>query len=320
MTIVLTASCGSNEKKPMFKTDSKGNRVPIDSYVCVAVDETFKPVFEFLFADFRERNVEAFVDPLYMSEDEAIKLLMADSVRSIVVTRPMTDNEKAILKDKYSLVPMEKVVAFDAITLITNKANPDTLITKDEVKQIVQGKITNWSQLANSHGQSGEIEIVFDNNGSSTVRYMRDSLCAGKNLQGKLKAAKTYDELISYVSRNRNAIGVIGVDWVGDKKDSTKLSFLTNVNIMSVGVKKTTNPSDYYKPFQFYIASGSYPMPRWIYIITTEPRSRSAEKNFFYYLTDAPNHNNMGQMIINKKSQLLPYAAVHSRNVVITRY
>lgn len=317
--VMLVASCGGEKQSP-FRKDSKGNTVPVEDYVGVVVDETFRPIFEILVNDFRDRNPNAFTDAVYVPEDSAVKMMLADSVRSIVVTRRLDQNEKNYLRAKHNLVPKEGIVAFDAVTLIANPANSDSLISVAEIKQILQGKITDWSQLRHNNGQKGEIEIVFDNNGSSTVRYMQDSLCAGGKLKGKLRAAKTYDELIRYVSHKKNTIGVLGVDWVGNPKDSTRLSFLTDVRIMKVGAETSSSPDDYYLPYQFYISTGSYPLTRCLYIITTDPRVRSLEKHFFYYITDNPNHNNMGQMMILKYSQLLPYMAVQSRNVVIKRY
>ena len=318
--LTLMVACGGGSQEPTFRLDSKGNTVPVDDYVCVAVDETFKPVFEVLFADFRDRNAKAFVDPFFMPEDSAVSMLLNDSVRTIVVTRQLSQKEKDYLLGKFNLVAKQAVVAYDAITLITNNASSDTLISCDEISRIMQGKITDWSQLRHSNGQKGEIEIVFDNNGSSTVRYMKDSLCAGRPPKGKLRAATTNEELIDYVSRKPSTIGVLGVDWVGNKQDTTRLSFLSNVKIMSVGAKSSDDADDYYKPFQFYIASGSYPLTRGLFITSTDPRTRSMQRNFFFYLTDEPNHNNMGQMMILRFSQLLPYMAVQSHNVIIKRY
>lgn len=320
LTSLLFMACGGGKKDEVFRIDSKGNTVPVDDYVCVAVDETFRPVFEVLFADFRDRNAKAFVDPLYMPEDSAVSLLLRDSVRTIVTTRQLTGKEKDYLTGKFNLLAKEAIVAYDAITLITNNDSRDTLISKQEIQQIMQGKITDWSQLRHSNGQTGAIEVVFDNHGSSTVRYMKDSLCAGQPPKGNLRAASTNEELIDYVSKKPNTIGVLGVDWVGNKNDSTRLSFLSDVKIMSVGTKTSDDIDDYCQPFQFYIASGSYPLTRGLYITTTDPRTRSMQRNFFFYLTDEPNHNNMGQMMILRFSQLLPYMAVQSHNVVIRRY
>ena len=320
ITMVMLAACGGGNQEPAFRTDSKGNTVPVADYVCVAVDETFRPIFEVLFADFRDRNAKAFVDPFYMPEDSAVSLLMRDSIRTIVITRQLNDKERDYLKGKFNLLAKDAVVAYDAITLITNNANRDSLISKDEIKQIMQGKLTDWSQLKHSNGQKGPIEVVFDNNGSSTVRYMRDSLCAGQQPKGNLRAASTNEELINYVSHKPNTIGVLGVDWVGNKQDTTRLSFLSTVRIMSVAAHNSDDTGDYCQPFQFYIATGSYPLTRGLYITTTDPRTRSMQRHFFFYLTDAPNHNNMGQMMILRFSQLLPYSAVQSHNVVIKRY
>ncbi|MBR4783398.1 MAG: substrate-binding domain-containing protein [Bacteroidaceae bacterium] len=320
IALMLLIACGGGQQREVFRTDSKGNTVPVADYVCVAVDETFQPVFEVLFSDFRDRNAKAFVDPLYMPEDSAVSMMLKDSVRAIVITRTLSDQEKGYILDNLRLKVKEATVAYDAITLIANNSNRDTLISKREIQQIMQGKITDWSQLKHANGQAGPIEVVFDNNGSSTVRYMKDSLCSGKQPQGNLRAAKTNEELINYVSRKPNAIGVLGVDWVGNKEDTTRLSFLSTVKIMSVSAENSDDVDDYCQPFQFYIATGSYPLTRGLYIISTDPRVRSMQRNFFFYLTDAPNHNNMGQMMILRFSQLLPYMAVQSHNVVIKRY
>lgn len=319
VSLVVLAGCGG-AKQEEFRKDSKGNTVPTANYVGVAVDETFRPIFEILVNDFRDRNADAFTDVLFVPEDKAVKMLLNDTVRNLVVTRKLTQQEKDYLLAKFQLKPREGIVAFDAITLVTNPSNRDSLISVGELKQILAGKITDWRQLQHSNGQSGEIEVVFDNNGSSTVRYMQDSLTTDRNLHGKLRAATSNEELIKYVSQKKNAIGVIGVDWVGNPQDSTRLSFVNTVNIMRVGAKESNDEGDYYKPFQFYIASGSYPLVRYLYMISTDPRRRSLENDFYHYITDNPNHNFVGQMLILKKSQLLPYMAVQSRNVVITQY
>ena len=95
MCLVALFSCGGSPQ-PQFRKDSKGNTVPVSDYVCVAIDETFRPIFDILVKDFRDRNADAFTDPLFMPENDAIKLLLADSVRSIVVTRKLTGKEKLI--------------------------------------------------------------------------------------------------------------------------------------------------------------------------------------------------------------------------------
>ena len=58
------------------------------------------------------------------------------------------------------------------MALIVNKDNPVGLLTLNEIRDILMGKITTWRQLAVN--DTSKIKIVFDNEGSSTVNYMRE--------------------------------------------------------------------------------------------------------------------------------------------------
>ena len=39
------------------------------------------------------------------------------------------------------------MVAYDALALVLNKSNLDSLLTYDNVKDIMTGKITDWNQI-----------------------------------------------------------------------------------------------------------------------------------------------------------------------------
>ena len=110
------------------------------------------------------------------------------------------------------------MIASDAIALVVNKENKASLITLDEIKGIVTGKITRWEQLSN-HTKSGELKLVFDASGSSTVRYMKDSLCNGKDLKGNVYASegKSNQSVLDMVQANPNIIGIVGANWLMDK-------------------------------------------------------------------------------------------------------
>ena len=38
--------------------------------------------------------------------------------------------------------------------------------------------------------------------------------------------------MIDYVSKNKNALGVVGVTWVSDRRDSTLMSFVNKVRVV----------------------------------------------------------------------------------------
>jgi phosphate transport system substrate-binding protein len=111
-------------------------------------------------------------------------------------------------------------------------------------------------------------QIVFDNQNSSTVRYVRDSINKGKALPQNVMAAKTNSEVVDYVAKMKDAIGVIGVSWISDPNDSTSIEFTNKVTVVKV---RADYGSEFVKPYQAYIALGSYPLKRGLFFCLKEP-------------------------------------------------
>ena len=296
---VAFVSCGETKKSNWLQ----------EYEVEVAIDETFQPILSEALQQFNMRYVEADVKPYYVTEDSAIQMLLDDSVRCCVATRKLTETQKQVLKKRVGPV-MQSIIATDAIALVVSKDNPDTLITVDELRDIVSGKITRWEQLERGQKQ-GEIKVVFDNSHSSTVRYMTDSLCRSKKLGGNLYAQGSNLKAIQAARENKDVIAIVGVDWL--RQDSIIKTFYDlDVNVMMVS-KKGGEEADYFRPYQYYIATGDYPLVRSVYVITTDPRRQSLLKNFYFYMK-----GNSGQLIICNGSQLLPYSKVQVRETKIT--
>ena len=278
--------------------------------VNIAVDETFRPIIEEEMRVFHAKYPEAIPHAIYMPETEAINLLLQDSVRMIVSTRPLSQQESDAILATYKLKVRNQPVAFDAIALITNQENPDSLITVSQIRDIMTGKITRWEELPNAKGK-GPIEVVFDNSNSSSVRYVRDSICGGVELKGNLKDGKTNPDVIKYVAQSPGALGIIGVDWLRNKKDSTNLTFDQRIRVMNVSRSAIAERGNSFQPVQYYIATGDYPLTRCLYMVTTDPRTRSLALNFYYFVGDQD-----GQLIITHSSQLLPYMPVQVKEVI----
>ena len=276
----------------------------------VAIDETFKPIRDEEMYQFNLQSPEATFKYVYCSESEALQLFLKDSVRSCLATRELSDKEKDLLRSK-NLNVMTERIATDAIALIVNRSNPDTLISANDVMRIVTGQVTRWDQIKYAH-QSGEIQLVFDNTQSSTVRYVEDSICGGKALKGNVYAQKTNPDVIEYIQKNPKAIGIIGVDWLRNEEDTTNLSFLPKVRVMSVSNSTVPEKDNSYKPFQAYIALGNYPFVRAVYYMTSDPLMQGKARYFYHFLSEQK-----GQLIITKSSQLLPWMQVQFKEVTV---
>lgn len=296
------ASCSSDKKA--------SNNWLAEDDVNVAFDETFRPIMQEEVETFAMMYPEAGMKPVYCSEDSALRLLLADSLRCCVITRKLLPNELDIIK-AHTLGAKQALVATDAVALIVNKNNPDSLITLDDIKKIVTGKITRWEQLEKS-SKKGTLSLVFDHSGSSTVRFMKDSLCAGRDITGNVYASDsgTNRSVIEMVQQNPDIIGVVGTNWLKEGVDSVLTSFKKlPVSVMKVS-RKSGADAFYVRPFQYYIATADYPLLRSVYIINTDPRTQSFVKQFYFFLK-----GQKGQTIICNNSQLLPITPVQVKAV-----
>jgi phosphate transport system substrate-binding protein len=196
----------------------------------------------------------------YKTEANCFKDLFSDtSNRMIIVTRGLTREEDQYFKDRLNYSPRWEEVASDAITVIVNSASKDTLFTVARLKKQLTG-LSNRDQT-----------IVFDGlNATSTVRFILDSILHGQKFDTSVvRAVKSSREVINYVSNNSNAVGFVGISWIGNPEDTAQVKLLRKVKIAWVACDACTD-SPYVKPMQVSILSKRYPLVRGLYYILKE--------------------------------------------------
>lgn len=256
---------------------------PTSGVAEIVADECFAPIVQDQVDVFESLNRDATIIPVYANEAQAFDLFMKDSVRLIIAARQLTPGEAQTVKDRKQTLRSQKY-ATDGIALIVNKANKDTLITVSDIRRIMTGELRSWKEL-NPQSSLGEIAVAFDSPNSSTVRYIRDSICKDKPLGDNLRARsadslKTIDisertpnqEVIDFVASNPNALGIIGVGWISNPSDSTNLSFINNIKVMGVSSAEVATEENSFQPFAAYIGLGKYPLSRDLYIIISDVR------------------------------------------------
>jgi phosphate transport system substrate-binding protein len=185
-------------------------------------------------------------------------------------------------------------IATDGIALIVNNSNTDTLISVAQIKQVLGGELTTWQQLGRTAAGADSIKVVFDNANSSTLRFMLDSICGGELAGAHLFAQKSNPDVIDYVARTPGALGIIGVSWIGERSDSTLISFIDRVRVVSVSAEPVATASNSCKPYQAYIALGQYPLRRDIFALLNDPRG-ALPSSFYTFLS-----SDRGQRILLK--------------------
>ena len=102
------------------------------------------------------------------------------------------------------------------------------------------------------------------------------------------------------MDQNPGSIGVIGSNWLNDRRDSTNTTFKKNIHVMSVSIKDKATPMNSWKPYQAYLLDGRYPFVRTLYAIVVDPH-KALPWSFANYISGP-----RGQLILFKTG-LLPY-------------
>ena len=76
-------------------------------------------------------------------------------------------------------------------------------------------------------------------------------------------------QLIDFVKKNKNAIGILGVGLLSDHRDPQVYKFLKEVKVIAIG-KKDEPKGNKYKPWQAHMVMNNYPFLRSVYEILTQ--------------------------------------------------
>ncbi|MDI1307185.1 MAG: substrate-binding domain-containing protein [bacterium] len=271
---------------------SKDNETILKGSVSIFVDETLTPIVEDQVSVFESRY-DAKIKLISKSESETVNSLFKEKAAIAILARNLTTEELKIF-DQRKIIPKVTIFATDAIALISNKNNKDTIIALKDVIDYMQGKT-----VPSIKG------LVFDNPNSSTVRYINS--LAGLNAipEKGVFSFKTNDEVIKYVSENEGMIGIVGVNWLSQPMPAMQ-KYVDNVNTLSV---KGLNTDNSFSPSQNNIAEGKYPLARDLYIINCQGYS-GLGMGFASFVA-----GDIGQRVI-LKSGLLP-VRIPGRNITI---
>jgi phosphate transport system substrate-binding protein len=252
-------SCGGGPKEPL-ETPTQGN-------IKIIADESFQPLIDTEVYTFTQLYTSATIKAEYKPEYDVINDFMNDSVKVIVTSKKLTDDQIRYLRDTL-VIARTLTFAYDALALVTNKSNIDSLMTYKSVKDIFLGNVKNWKDI-DKKSRLGNIRVVFDNTKSGNIRYFKELFEIQDSLPGNFYAVKSNIEVIDFVSRNPDAIGIVSENWIGDKDDPACLKLLKKINVVGVS-QQLTDDGYYYRPEQGFIYDKSYPFVREIYLISRE--------------------------------------------------
>jgi phosphate transport system substrate-binding protein len=258
--MLILVSCTGGPKTGLNETPTRGN-------IKIVADESFQPLIDTEVFTFTHLYENAKIKPIYKPEFDVVNYFMTDSAKVIVTSKKLTDDQVKYLRDTL-VIARTTTFAYDALALVTNKENKDTLITYSSIKDIFTGNTRKWKEV-DEKSKLGDIRVIFDHTKSGNIRYFKELFEIKDTLPENFFAVNSNAEVINFVSRNPDAIGVVSVNWISDKDDSLSMSFIKKVNVVAVS-QQFVNDGSYYRPYQGSIYDKSYPFVREIYLISRE--------------------------------------------------
>ena len=275
LLLVVFNSCGNNNNE-QGPTDTL-----LTGTINISADESFKPVLDSEIQVFQSLNPKARIKVQYKPEAECLKDLAVDSIRIVIATRSFSKFEQNLVQDSLHVAASQLTVAYDAIAVIVNPESTDTTFTMQQLKDLLTGRSTK------------KLLPVFDGlSATSTVRFVMDSVLRGQPLSPNVRAAQSSEGVIDYVSKTKDAVGFIGVSWVGNPQDSTQLSYLDRIRV--AGIEHPLKPSVFVTPAQYNIYYRRYPLVRDL-VVNLKESHNGLGHGFLNYLT-----TQSGQLIFNR--------------------
>ena len=287
MSLMLFSCKGGT--KELDETPTRGD-------IRIIADESFQPLVDTEVFTFTQLYTNARVKPLYKPEFDVINDFMNDSVKVIISSKRLSDDQIQYLRDSL-IVARTIAFAWDALALVTNKENNDTLLKYNDIRDIFMGVKSVWKDL-DPKSKLGTIRVIFDNTKSGNIRYFKELFEITGDLPKNFFAVNSNLEVIDFVSRNPDAIGIVSKNWISDKDDPQSKRYIEKVNTAGIS-KQFVNDGSYYRPDQGFIYTKDYPFVREIFLISRETFS-GLGSGFIQWAT-----SQQGQTIV-LKSGLVP--------------
>lgn len=240
--------------------------------ITLAGSTSMEKVCESLMEGFMEKYPNVTVTTEYTGSGAGLESLASKSVDIGNASRHIKDDEK-------SKGATENVIALDGIAVITDKNNPVTDLSKEQLIKIYTGEIKNWKELG---GKDEAIVVIGRENGSGT----RDAFEELLEIKDACKYAQELDStggVLAKVASIPGAIGYVSFDVVDNSVIALSLD----------GVAATEEN----------IISGQYTLQRPFVMATMGAISEQNElvKTWFDYISSEE-----GKEIIRKAGLIIP--------------
>lgn len=171
-----------------------------------------------------------------------------------MASRPMKDDEKRKLRDRYQSLGVEIPVAKDGLSIYFHESNPVKDLSIEQLRGIYTGAVVNWKAVG---GPDAPITLYGRENSSGTYVYFKDNVLLGRDYSPRCQTLPGTAAVVNAVARDPKGIGYGGAAYAKGVRDCAVRRDAGSAPVL---------------PNADTVRDGSYPISRDLYFYTrTKP-------------------------------------------------
>lgn len=199
-----------------------------------------------------------------------IEALSLGQIDICTASRTLKGDEIKKISEQFGTTGISTLIARDALSIYLNYENVVRNLSLVDIKNIFTCRIKNWKNLG---GVDAPIVVVSRSPNSGTYLYFKEHVLENEEFCSSNLIKSTTQEIVEYISENKNAIGYGGIGY----KNKTYHSLVENI-----------------EPIEENVLNDTYPISRYLHFYTLTSKSASV-KNFIDWVIGAE-----GQEIVQK--------------------
>lgn len=215
----------------------------------VATDPSFVDIVQNLSYRYTKLYPDADVNVLPIKEREGLKAFMEGKYSTVLLSRPLTTDEKKVYKQLTKHEAKPGYFAADALVFVVSKGKPMDSISVNEIKSLLT---------------DGNNKLILNGSNSSNTDYIAQRLKLNSS-DLKFSTLESDESIINYVAQHSESIGIIGLNVISRPYGKQASLLREKIKILRVSDGTTS-----YLPSLTNLKSKTYPFTRLVYFLTNE--------------------------------------------------
>lgn len=182
-------------------------------------------------------------------------------------SRPMKEEEKEQIRQKFGVEPVEYAVAKDGITVYVHPDNPITELSIEQLRALFDGSVKNWSEVG---GPDMKVILYGRENSSGTYDFFKEHVLDKGDFAKETSSLAGTAGVVNAVTQDPGGIGYGGAAYSSGVK----------------AVKLKGDDGEALEPSLENVTSGAYPLSRDLYFYLIEEPTGAVKKYIDWVLSD----------------------------------